>query len=233
MFTALLQGFQRAIPGICAVCHAWPASALCEPCIMDFGQPHHRCPTCALPLPAHLAQCRACKLQPPAWDRALAAVDYDYPWDRLIVDFKFRENPAWARHFAELMRAAPWIEPALEQADWVIPMPLSSARLKSRGFNQSQLLARQLSPAKTRTDLLLRIHDTPAQSTLPRHERLRNVANAFAVEPLHHHALAGKKLVIVDDVMTSGASLTAAARTLRAAGATHITAMVLARTPSD
>jgi len=198
---------------------------------MDFGQPRHRCPTCALPLPATLASCRACKQHPPVWDRALAAVDYAYPWDRLIVDFKFRENSGWARHFAELMRATPWIEPALEQADWVIPMPLSSARLKHRGFNQSQLLARRLSADKTRTDLLLRIHDTPAQSTLPKHERLRNVAQAFAVEPLHHHALAGKKLVLVDDVMTSGASMTAAATTLRKAGAAHITALVLARTP--
>jgi len=199
---------------------------------MDFGQPRHRCPTCALPLPATLASCRACKQHPPVWDRALAAVDYAYPWDRLIVDFKFRENSGWARHFAELMRATPWIEPALEQADWVIPMPLSRARLKSRGFNQSQLLARRLSADKTRTDLLLRIHDTPAQSSLPQHERLRNVAHAFAVEPLHHHALVGKRLVIVDDVMTSGASMAATARTLRAAGAAHITAMVLARTPA-
>lgn len=199
---------------------------------MDFGQPRHRCPTCALPLPGTLAQCRACKQAPPAWDRALAAVDYAYPWDRLIADFKFRENPAWARHFAELMRATPWVEPALDEADWVIPMPLSNARLKSRGFNQSGLLAQHLALGKTRTKLLLRIHDTPAQSTLPKHERLRNVAQAFAVEPLQHHALAGKKLVIVDDVMTSGASMTAAARTLRAAGAAHITALVLARTPA-
>ena len=198
---------------------------------MDFGQPRHRCRTCALPLPAPLAQCRTCKQHLPIWDSALAAVDYAYPWDRLIVDFKFHENTAWARHFAELMRAAPWVEPALEHADWLVPMPLSSVRLKSRGFNQSALLAQHLSPSKTRSDLLLRIHDTPAQSALPRHERLRNVAQAFAVEPLHHRAIAGKKLVLVDDVMTSGASMAAAAQVLKAAGATNITALVLARTP--
>lgn len=161
----------------------------------------------------------------------MAAVDYAYPWDRLIVEFKFRDHPGWARHLAALLRATPWVEPALEAADWVIPMPLADARLKSRGFNQSQLLAQRLCAPKTRTDLLLRIRDTPAQSALQKLERLRNVANAFAVEPREHHTLAGKKLVLIDDVMTSGASMTAAARVLKAAGAGHITALVLARTP--
>jgi predicted amidophosphoribosyltransferase len=78
--------------------------------------------------------------------------------------------------------------------------------------------------------LLLRIQDTPAQSSLPRRERLANVEHAFAIEPLQRHRLNGKRIVLVDDVMTSGASINAAALTLKQAGAQHVTALVFART---
>lgn len=169
---------------------------------------------------------------PPALDAALAAVAYDYPWSGLVADFKFHGKTAWARTFAGLLRSAPWVEPALDAADMVMPMPLSAQRLSERGFNQTLLLARALSPAKVRTDLLLRIQDTPPQRTLPRRERLRSVQHAFAVDPLHNAALKGKRVVLVDDVMTSGASLAAAAASVRRAGAAHITGLVFARTES-
>lgn len=111
-------------------------------------------------------------------------------------------------------------------------MPLSSRRLSERGFNQTLLLARALHPAKVRTDLLLRIQDTPPQRTLPRRERLRSVQHAFAVDPLHSAELKDKRVVLVDDVMTSGASLAAAATAVRQAGAAHISGLVFARTES-
>jgi ComF family protein len=109
-------------------------------------------------------------------------------------------------------------------------MPLSPARLRERGFNQAHELARRLSPAKTDATLLLRTRDTPAQSGLPRSDRLRNLRGAFALEPLRADAVRGRRVVLVDDVMTSGASLFAAAGVLRLAGAAHLTAVVLART---
>ncbi len=109
-------------------------------------------------------------------------------------------------------------------------MPLSQERLRQRGFNQAYVLARELAPTVVRKDLLLRIRDTPAQSSLPRRERMANVQNVFAIEPLQHHQLQGKRIVLVDDVMTSGASLNAAAHTLKLAGAQHVTALVFART---
>ena len=118
---------------------------------------------------------------------------------------------------------------ALDAADLVIPMPLSAKRLRERGFNQALQLARHLAPDKTDATLLLRIRHTPPQTDLHRAQRLANVQNAFAIEPLRVQALAGKRLVLVDDVMTSGASLHAAARVLRQAGAAHVTALVLAR----
>ena len=127
------------------------------------------------------------------------------------------------------MRSAPWVEPALDAADLVLPMPLSRERLRERGFNQALLLARALAPSKTQANFLLRMRDTPPQSSLSRAARLDNVRHAFAMEPLYPTAVAGKRVVLVDDVMTSGASLTAAAQCLRQAGAAHITALVFAR----
>ena len=108
-------------------------------------------------------------------------------------------------------------------------MPLSAQRMRERGFNHSLELARQLAPGKVDQGLLLRIQDTPPQSALKRAERLRNVQHAFAVEPLRLGELSDARVVLVDDVMTSGASLFAAASTLRGAGAEHVTGIVLAR----
>lgn len=230
MFRQLLQGVSQRLPSRCAVCHAWPAHAVCEDCVAQFAQPVHRCETCALPLPAGMPRCGACITAPPLWDAALTAVPYDYPWSGLVVEFKFQQHPAWARTLATLMRSAPWVEPALEAAHLVLPMPLSAQRLQSRGFNQALELARHLAPSKVSTQLLLRVRDTPPQSSLPRHERLRSVQGAFAVEPLRVGELRGQRVVLVDDVMTSGASLHAASTALRNAGAAHITVLVFART---
>jgi ComF family protein len=157
-------------------------------------------------------------------------VSYAYPWSGLVVDFKFHQHTGWARTLALLMRSAPWVEPALDRADLLIPMPLSRQRLRERGFNQTLELARALEPTKTAQDLLLRLRDTPPQSALPRKERLRSVQGVYAVEPLRASALKDRRVVLLDDVMTTGASLFAAAQVLREAGAAHITGLVFART---
>ncbi len=219
-----------ALPSQCMVCHAWPTQPVCEACVSRFAQPQPRCQTCAVPLPAGVSQCGACVKTPPPLDRCLAAVSYAYPWSDLIVGYKFHQHPGRAGAFALLLRSTPWVEPALDAADLVVPMPLSSARLQARGFNQALILARQLEPDKTDGRLLLRVKDTPPQSSLKRSERLGSVQDAFAVDPLLAARLKGARLVLVDDVMTTGASLCAAARALRAAGAAHITGMVIART---
>jgi len=169
-------------------------------------------------------------LAPPPLDQCLAAVHYAYPWSDCITRFKFDEDPAWVSPLAALLRSAPWVEPALDAADLVLPMPLHPARLQARGFNQAQLLAQALAPARCRRNLLLRIRDTPPQSGLGRAARLRNLRGAFAVEPLQAGTLRARRVVLVDDVMTTGASLHAAAAVLRQAGAAHITGLVLART---
>ncbi len=230
MLRRWLQGLSARWPSQCAVCHAWPAQAVCEACVTRFAQPVARCRTCALPVTGGVMQCGACLRTPPPLDTCLSAVSYDFPWAGLITHYKFGHAPGWSAALALLMRSAPWVEPALEQADVVLPMPLSVQRLRERGFNQSLELARQLAPAKVRHDVLLRIRHTPPQSALPRAERLRNVQAAFAVEPMLAHLVRQRRVVLVDDVMTSGASLYAAAQALRQAGAAHITGVVLART---
>jgi ComF family protein len=230
MFQRLLQGAGRALPGQCAVCRAWPAQPLCEACIARFAQPRPRCMRCALPVAQATAQCGRCLAHPPPLDACFAAVPYDYPWSALITQFKFNGAAAWARGFATLMRSAPWVEPALEEADVVLPMPLAPERLAERGFNQALELARRLAPSRTESRLLLRIRHTPAQSALDRAARLANVKGAFALDPLRPQAVRGRKVVLVDDVMTSGASLHAAAAALREAGAAKVTAVVFART---
>jgi len=198
--------------------------------VAEFAQPLHRCSSCALPLPAGRTQCGACLKEPPPLDRCLAAVSYTFPWAQLMADFKFQDQPALARFFVDLLKATPWVEDALDAADVVLPMPLSRQRLRERGYNQALLLAQQLNPCKTRADVLLRMTDTPAQHTLKRAQRLSALDQAFAVDPLKAALLQGARLVLVDDVMTTGTSLYTAARVLKAAGAAHITGLVIART---
>ncbi len=233
MFLNLRKGIARllhALPSQCRVCHAWPTHSICEACIERFAQPQLRCQTCALPVPTQIKHCGACIKTPPPLDICLAAVSYAFPWSNLIVDYKFHSQPGLASAFALLQRSTPWVEPALDAANLVLPMPLSKGRLQTRGFNQALTLARQLAPDKTDQRLLLRIKDTPAQSSLKRADRLNSLNDAVAIEPLLVEKIRGARLVLVDDVMTSGASLYAAARVLRSAGAAHITGLVIART---
>ena len=172
-----------------------------------FAQPCARCRCCALPVPAGQALCGSCATSDGALDAALAAVSYAYPWSNLVVEFKFAQHPAWARSMAVLMHSAPWVEPALDEADLLLPMPLSRQRLQERGFNQALLLSKALAPRKTQADLLLRIRDTPPQSSLSRAARLQNVQKAFALEPMHHAAVTGKRIVLVDDVLFTGRTI--------------------------
>ena len=183
--------------------------------------------------------CIDCIVQHPPVDATLAALDYAYPWSGLISTFKFGEQPGWAPFFAALLRNAPGAGQALsclQASDLILPVPLSKERLQTRGFNQAWELAAALalqsgSPARTDSRLLLRVKNTRPQTELKREARHDNVKGAFQIDPLRIAELTGKRVVLVDDVMTSGASLFTAASVLRAAGAAHITGLVLARTP--
>lgn len=233
MRSGMFQRLLHHLPSQCLVCHDWPRSSVCPACLAQFVTHPPRCLRCALALPMALPQCGACITHPPPLDACLSAVSYAHPWANLIARFKFQSQPGLARALAALLHHTPGVAGALDAADVVLPLALSRQRLRERGFNQAALLARQLAPRKTDATLLLRVKDTPPQRTLKRAQRLHAMADAFVVAPLRAHALQGARVVLVDDVMTSGASLNAAARTVRAAGAAHITALVIARTEQD
>lgn len=228
MLSRLLQHI--GWPSQCLICRSWPSSSLCAHCVTRFTAPAPRCVSCALPVPAGVAQCGACLRQPPPIDRCLAATSYGWPWTRCIAQFKFYNHPGLAAPLAKLMAVAPGVADTIARADVVVPLPLSPERLAERGYNPAQLLAHHLSSQRLQIDVLQRIRHAPPQHHLPRAERLKNVRGAFAVPPARHHAVCERHVVLVDDVMTTGASLYDAARALRQAGARYITALVLART---
>ena len=180
-----------------------------------------------------MTHCGECLLKPPPWQMSLAAVSYQWPWVDLIAQFKYQSQAGWSGALASLLHSAPGVDDALAQSDCVIPMPLSSERLSQRGFNQSLLLAKHLAPHHTHHDVLLRIRDTPAQRGLARHERLNNLKGTFVVDPLKSATLRDQHVVLVDDVMTTGASLQMATKALQAAGVAHVTTLVFARTEND
>lgn len=222
-----------AWPSQCIICHAWPAQTLCPSCTTRFAPPQTRCSRCALPAPTGVTVCGQCLTRPPPQDQALAALAYAWPWPMCVARLKFGQDVGLAGPLAQIMRQTHGVTQALAAADWVLPLPLSPQRLAERGYNPAQLLVSQLAQnvpgTRWRDGLLLRTLHCPPQSSLPRAARLRNVRGAFAVPENQRHLLESRRVVLVDDVMTTGASLHEASRALRAAGVQHITTLVLTR----
>ncbi len=199
------------------------AGVWCADCDADMpylNGPH--CPTCGLPSPG-AATCGRCLRKRPLFDRTVAACAYAFPFDQIIQSLKFSEQLQLAHELAE--RLMPRITTI---PDCIVPMPLHPARLRARGYNQSQELARHLS-RRLHIPLLphacRRVRDTPPQSTLKLKERTKNIRKAFEAT----HDFSGQHVAIVDDVMTSGASVNELALALRRSGAREISAWVMAR----
>ena len=232
IFTRLLDATAR-LPSLCAVCHGWGAQRVCAQCVQRFAPAVPRCQRCALHVPHGVAQCGACLTAPPPFTSALAAVDYAHPWDALITHFKFHGAldlaPALARRLLDAFERSEAAAPTL-----LLPLPLSDTRLRERGHNQAWELARRIGralhcPADAR--LLLRVKDTPHQLAFPPEQRASNVRGAFAVEPRRLAEVRGRRVTLVDDVMTTGATAVEASRTLLQAGASEVHVWVVARTP--
>lgn len=228
-FTSLLE----YVPSICEFCGTWPAQRICTCCWLRHAPTQNRCHSCAIAIPNGIAQCGLCIKHPPAFDTCFTVVDYRPPWPSIMHQFKFSDDPALSRHLAIGMLAIPAIADAVAAATWVIPIPLTSARLCERGYNQSLLLAKHLSRSKTACTALHKLIPAAQQRGLSRVERLKNLQGAFAVDPTWTQRIHGQRCVLVDDVMTTGATLEAASLALKAAGAAHISAIVFARTPND
>ena len=229
-------------PSLCAVCHGWGTQRVCADCVQRFAAVVPRCTGCALEVPAGVARCGACLSDPLPFERSVAAVDYAYPWDSLITHFKVHAAldlaPALAHGLADAVLrsdAMRYIDTASAlQRPLLLPVPLSAARLRERGYNQAWELARRMArrlrcPADAR--LLLRVRDTPHQLAFPPAERAGNVRAAFAVEPRRSAELRGRSVALIDDVMTTGATAAEIARVLLQAGAAQVQVWAVARTP--
>jgi ComF family protein len=159
---------------------------------------------------------------------------YGFPVDTLIRDFKYGHHLYLGRFFAEQLAIAleqAWLRNSAPRPDLIVPMPLHPNRLRSRGFNQAAEIARHLSrrlQIPCAYDALVRMHDTPPQAGLPRAARWQNLQGAFACPA----PIRARNILLVDDVLTTGASLSACADVLRQSGATRIDVAVVARTPA-
>ncbi len=230
-------------PSQCEVCRQWcgegkeVGSALCADCVARFATPLSRCRRCGLRTGLTTPACGACLRAPPPFENTVCVADYGFPWDRLIADFKFEGRAELAGMLAARLHAA-WLQAPRPQAgtpavSLVLPVPLSATRLSERGYNQAWELARRVAARAmlpARPDLLQRPWDTAHQADLNRAARQQNLRSAFMVDPRLRPVLAGQRVALVDDVMTTGATVREAAAVLLRAGAAAVDVWVIART---
>ena len=217
-----------ALPQRCALCAcACGEACLCDACLDAIATRPQACPRCALPSPAGVA-CGRCLVHPPAWDAAVAAGLYAFPLDRLVQRLKYGADLPMASALGGQLADAVAGAGAPSRVDAIVPMPLAAARQRQRGFNQAREIARAVARA---TGLPLeggleRSRHAAPQAALPWRERVRNVRGAFATS----RSFTGRRIALVDDVMTSGATAAAAAAAIRRGGAARVEVWVVART---
>lgn len=224
LFSTCARNVHAWAGGDCLLCGAESGpELLCPACIGELPALPESCPQCALPSPA-AAVCGSCINRSPHFDATLALWRYEFPCDTLVQALKYRAQLALAGFFARSLAARP-----LPGFDVVLPMPLHPGRLAERGFNQALEISRGLArilgkPIEPRG--VLRVKNTPPQTELPYDERAKNVRGAFLCEL----DLTGARVAVLDDVMTTGATLNELARALKRAGATRVENFVIART---
>ncbi len=214
----------------------FPVPFLCSSCWSDLSPvPAPVCPRCGRPFDSAEAlsvspdhTCWHCRKEPPDVDQAIAAGLFEGSLRQAIHVYKYRPLMALGRPLAEWMTGR---IRKVEQLDVIMPVPLHATRLRKRGFNQALLLARSASEAYSIPlvyDNLTRVRPTRPQVELSGRERSANVKGAFALKRLRE--VAGKRVLLVDDVLTTGATMNECSRTLRDARAEAVIAMTLART---
>lgn len=217
----------------CLLCdaHQTKDHALCAPCLDDLPwQAATSCPQCGLSSNGEI--CGSCLSTPPYFDATYAVFLYQYPIDKLIQRYKYGNALHLSHTFGALLSDK--TRHICADMDLIIPMPMHPTRLKQRGFNQALEIAKithkllqNNSPIKLDYCNVIRQTLTPPQASLPLKDRVNNIKGAFKVNA----DFSGKRIAIVDDVMTTGASLNELAKTLKQAGAMHVECWVIARTP--
>lgn len=222
-FDALLNKLFRQS---CVLCGAKANGkiSLCLNCLEDLPRaPNPQCPQCGLGTNGET--CGNCLNNAPHYDKTHALFSYTYPVDRIIQHYKYNNALFLSRTFGLLLKDG-MIE---SDIDLIIPMPLHPNRMQARGFNQSLEMGKVIAKhrnLKLDTTSCSRIKNTPPQSSLKPKDRIKNMNGAFDCQG----TMSGMHIVLIDDVMTTGASLNALAKTLKQAGATKVSCYVIART---
>jgi ComF family protein len=224
-----LDAARRALPQRCELCAAASgAELICSDCLASLPRLGPACPVCALPN-ATGEVCGHCLAHPPPFDATVAAVAYAFPVDRLLHAFKYHGRLALAEWAASSILVERERHRCAYLPDRLVALPLAQERQRERGYNQAYEIARAIG-ARLRVPLLAkgakRVRASPPQAALPWSERAKNVRGAFACDV----DLAGLRVAVVDDVMTTGASLVEFAKALRGAGAARVQSWVVART---
>ena len=228
VFDNCLSFAHALLPPACLLCAGYgTADGLCTGCSQSLPRlPAPHCPICAAPGTGAEVFGR-CLIRRPAFDRVVAALVYTFPTDALVRALKYRGGLACARPLAAALADALDSEP---YPDLVMPMPLAPRRLRERGFNQAMEIARLVGAEfglGITANGCRRSRESAPQASLPWKERAANVRNAFACEL----DLEGKTIAVVDDVLTTGATLNELALTLKRRGAREVWGWVVARTP--
>ena len=231
---ARLSNLSRLLPCQCALCGELAPEPICAACDAQYlHDQHSRCPRCGIAMLHHAqpTECPACLRSPPAFDATIVATDYAAPVDQLVLALKFGRQLALASALSgALGRALARYE--MLRPELLTAVPLGRQRLTERGFNQSLEIARPLSKMlglPLAKQCVQRLRETTPQSLLAPAERHRNVRRAFFV-PQHAVAeMEGRHVAVVDDVMTTGATLNELAITLKRSGASRVTNLVFAR----
>jgi len=198
--------------------------AACRACLNDLPwHPNTSCPQCGLSSSGQL--CGSCIGSPPDFDVTISVFLYDFPINSMMQRYKYGEMLSLCAFFGQMLSE----KVTIDFVDLIIPMPMHPARIKERSFNQALEIAKVL--CKNHKEKLdyksaARQKLTPPQASLPLKERVKNIKGAFKV----NGDLVGKRIAIVDDVMTTGASLNELAKTLKKSGASHVECWIIART---
>ena len=231
---ALRWLLDRLLPPSCLLC-AGSVSArahLCGPCHAELPITRFPCLRCALPMPHHVEQgiCGTCLRQPPLWQRGVAPLLYRPPASQLLGGFKYRGRLQGGQLLIELLIGE--LRRTGCSPDLIVPVPLHWRRRWSRGFNQAELIADQVGTAlqiPVVMKALRRTRQTTAQQSLDATARARNLRGAFTL----NRSVAGLRVALVDDVVTTGATATELSRLLLKGGATAVELWALARTPME
>lgn len=224
-----IQALARLLPQDCAVCgQASGSRLLCRGCEADLPYlSGPLCPVCAMPVAAGTV-CGACQSAPPHFDATTAVFRYAFPVAQIVQELKYRHRLPLAVWLAEALAGSV----VARGIDCLIPLPLAPQRMRERGFNQAQEIARPLARRlglRLLPEAALRTREGAPQAGLPWKERQANVRQAFACRV----DLTGTSVAVIDDVMTTGATLNEFARTLKLNGAARVENWVVARTLPD